>query len=122
MKESLSQALYDVLQTEDNNFLMPYQPSELKVTKGDNCLSTCYQFKVADKHHDKLLTVKVYDKVIDLLSRDGSTTVGCQARAIVGAKRSQSLFNKRLTDARKTGLTRLEVSIHGESLDAQGPW
>lgn len=45
---------------------------DLKVKKGNNCLPTCFQFDGYDEDSDKLFTVKIYDKIMDLISRDGS--------------------------------------------------
>ena len=70
----------DILQTEitrifndyDQNFLCHGLTGDLTVKKGSNCLASCFQFNVLDDDYDKLFTIKVYDKILDLISRDGS--------------------------------------------------
>jgi hypothetical protein len=46
------------------------------VTRGNNNLDTCYQYAVLDEKKDKLLNIKVYDKTLDLIGRDGTQMVG----------------------------------------------
>lgn len=41
------------------------------VKVGQNCLDTCYIFDVVGSHGRRLMTVKIYDKVADLVTRDG---------------------------------------------------
>ena len=57
------------------------------VTIGDNNLDTCLQFKVKDKNKDHFLTVKAYDKMVDLIARDGCLPVGSRLSTILGCKR-----------------------------------
>ena len=59
----------------------------------------------------KLLNIKIYDKTLDMIGRDGFQRVGSRLDQVLGAKREFNLFTKRICDASKTGLTRLEVSI-----------
>ena len=60
---------------------------------------------------DKLLVVKVYDKVLDLIARDGINLVGSRISTILGSSRQLGLFEKRLRKAQATGMTRIEVSL-----------
>ena len=54
--------------------------------RGNNNLDTCYQYAVVDEKNDKLLNVKVYDKFLDLIGRDGIQMVGSRVGNILGCK------------------------------------
>ena len=45
---------------------------------------------------DKLLVIKVYDKVLDLIARDGINLVGSRISTILGSSRKLGLFEKLL--------------------------
>ena len=64
-----------------------------------------------DGVRDKLLVIKVYDKVLDLMTRNGSHLVGSRIATILGSSRQLSLFEKRLRKVQATGMTRIEVSL-----------
>ena len=64
-----------------------------------------------DKPGNKLLVIKIYDKMLDLVARDGGNIVGSKMNKILGAKRELSLFEKRIRLAQYDGMTRVEVSI-----------
>ena len=72
MKEILEPEVNRIFNSYDENFLLHGMTGDLTVRKGNNCLSSCYQFDVYDDDSDRLFTIKVYDKILDLLSRDGS--------------------------------------------------
>ena len=42
---------------------------------------------MADRQSKKLATVKVYDKILDLMGREGCKTVGSRFPIILGSKR-----------------------------------
>ena len=46
------------------------------VKRGDNKLQTCYQYAVMDRDQAKVMTVKFYDKTLDLMGREGTKAVG----------------------------------------------
>ena len=54
--------------------------------RGNNNLDTCYQYAVVVEKNDKLLNVKVYDKFLDLIGRDGIQMVGSRVGNILGCK------------------------------------
>ena len=95
----------------DTNFLSLENLPELTVTQGSNNRDTCYQYAVFDGRDSKLLVVKFYDKVIDLISREATHIVSSRIATIVGSQRTVDAFNYKLRHAKFTGLTRLEVSI-----------
>ena len=73
--------------------------------------TTYFQYVVGDKETKKLLVIKAYDKVLDLVAREGRHLVGSRISVILGSKQSLSVFEKKITKAQYTGLTRLELSI-----------
>ena len=85
-------------------------------------MDTCYQYAVLDNNEDKLLNIKVYDKTLDLIGRDGIQMVGSRLRYILGSKGQYNSFIKRVCSAQGTGLTRLEVSICRSALQKFKPW
>ena len=54
------------------NFLKIGPINDLRVVKNSNTLSTCYQYEVKDENNDKMLNLKIYDKIMDLVSREGT--------------------------------------------------
>ena len=69
-----------------------------------------------DDENIKILTVKVYDKIVDLVSRDGTCMLGSKINQVISSKNQLTELNARLSRAENTGLTRLEISIHGSAL------
>ena len=63
------------------------------------------------KKNDKLFEIKIYDKIIDLIAREGYAIVGSRVSDILRSKRSLTLFNKQIRIARFFGMTRLAISI-----------
>ena len=99
MRETLKDELEHILSYGETNFLSFHTIGDLTITKGQNNLETCFQFDVKDDDGDKILTVKVYDKDIDLISRDGSKMVGSKTNAVVCSKLKMSILNQRLGQA-----------------------
>ena len=82
------------------------------VRAGDNRLRTSFQYVVADHQSNKLATVKVYDKTLDLMGREGCKTVGSRFPVILGSKRARGDMERRAWKAQSTGMTRVELSLH----------
>ena len=93
------------------NFLSLHCISNLKVVRGHNILDTCYQYHVKNDRNVRILNVKIYDKMIDMLSREDCHTIGTRTSNIIGSKHHLDSFDIKLRDARFSGMTRLEVSI-----------
>ena len=83
---------------------------------GNNNLDSCYQYVVTDKYGEKLLTIKIYDKMLDLIGRDGYHLVGTRMPVVLGCSYERTSFMKRIRDAQHVGLTRLEISCHEAAL------
>jgi hypothetical protein len=72
---------------------------QLTITKGNNNLDTCFQYRAKDNLGFNVMNVKFYDKVIDLISREGSHNIGSRFRHIIGSSRSMGTFEERLRAA-----------------------
>ena len=81
------------------------------VTRGNNNLDTCYQYAVQDSLGCKVLNIKFYDKIIDLVSREATHPVGSRIATIVGASNSKDAFHHEIRECLRTGMTRVEVSV-----------
>ena len=79
--------------------------------RGDNNLATCYQYAVQDGDRCKVLNVKFYEKIIDLISREGSLPVGSRVSKIVGSTPIKDALHHKVRESLRTGLTRVEVSV-----------
>ena len=79
--------------------------------RGDNNLATCYQYAVQDGDRCKVLNVKFYEKIIDLISREGSLPVGSRVSKIIGTTPIKDALHHKVRESLRTGLTRVEVSV-----------
>ena len=111
IKELLSHSISQIFSSDETNFLSSSPVSDLQILRGNNIHDTCFQYAVKDHLGDKLLVLKIYDKILDLVSRDGCHVVGSRISTILGSSRKLGLFEKRIRKAQYTGMTRLEVSI-----------
>ena len=96
---------------QETNFLSLKSLPDLNVKRGDNILDTCFQYAIKDSDGDKLLVIKFYDKMLDLISRESYHIVSSRVSEILGSKRTLNSFNKRLRSCQQDGMTRIEVSI-----------
>ena len=73
LKDQLQLAIGDIFggANDAGNFLARAPLHGLKVLVGDNRLPTCYQYLIKSSGQP-LLNVKVYDKVLDLISREAT--------------------------------------------------
>ena len=122
IKEQLSQAIEHVFSTQICNFLSLGCINGLRVNRGSNNFDTCYQYEILDECNDKMLNIKVYDKTLDLIGRDGMQMVGSKLSNILGCKGQCNAFIKRVCQAQHSGLTRLEMSICRSALQKFKPW
>ena len=71
----------------DRNFLARTAIGGLKVRVGDNQLPSCYQYLIKGNDGERLFTVKMYDKVLDLISREATFQVGSRIKEVLCAKK-----------------------------------
>ena len=112
----LKSAIPNIFQSARTNFLGLDPVADLRVIHGSNNLATCYQFEVINKEGEKILNIKVYDKILDLVGRNGYQMVGSKVNQILGFNNQVDVFTKRIQKARDYGVTRLEISIHRAAL------
>ena len=74
-----------------------------------------------DEERNKLLNIKMYDKMLDLLSREGIRQVGSRISDIVCSRDKLSVFDRRVSKAQFIGMTRLEISIRRDALEKYSP-
>ena len=114
--------MIEVFNTHSLNFLALASVNDLRVVNGENNLYTCFQYAVVNERNDRLMKVKFYDKVLDLIGRDGTQMVGTRVDRILGSKGEYNSFIKRIVQAQHTGMTRLEISICAAALQKFKPW
>ena len=72
VKALLEDELGEIFRDSATNFLSTTPLTGLRLRKGDNNLATCLQYAVLDANDLKILQVKIYDKIMDLVGRDGT--------------------------------------------------
>ena len=97
MKRLVFNAVKEVFVNNRSNFLSVGRVLDLEVVRGENNLDTCYQYAVKDANKNKILNVKIYDKMLDLVARDGCKRVGSKIATILGKLDKPNSFGKRLS-------------------------
>ena len=116
IKECLRE-VFDVIAADSSLNILPNTSGMgFIVRAGDNRLRTSFQYVVADHQSNKLATVKVYDKTLDLMGREGCKTVGSRFPIMLGSKRASGNMERRIWMAQSTGMTRVELSLHVDGL------
>jgi hypothetical protein len=64
------------------------------VSNDENNLDSCLQYQVKDDLGNKLLKIKVYDKVLDLVSKEASFLVSSRVSTILGCKQQIGSFER----------------------------
>ena len=115
VKERLCE-VFDAAAADANLNVLPDLSGEgFVVRTGDNRLRTSFQYIVTDHQSNKLATVKVYDKTLDLMGREGCKTVSSRFPIILGSKRVRGDMERLVCKAQSTGMTRVELSLHVDS-------
>ena len=94
----------------------------LRVLSGSNTIASCYQFVVKDLKGAKILTIKLYDKVLDLVGREYRHPVGSRISQILGSKSQLTTFDRRVRASQHVGLSRVELSINREAIEKYNPF
>jgi len=55
------------------------------------------------------MVIKIYDKFVDLIGRDGNQPVGSRINKLIGSTKSLDL-QKKIRNTQAFGMTRLEIS------------
>ena len=98
------------------NYYSHQGPIGLEVEPADGTLSTCYRYDVIDQNKNQLLIVKFYDKMLDLVGREGCTLIGTNFPKLIGSTNHINAFQQKLRKAKLKGMTRLEVSFNFNEL------
>ena len=81
-------------------------------------MSTCRKFNILDQKGKLVMVLKFYDKIADLLGKDGYRLVGSKMKKVIGATREIDEFQSKIRKAKSSGITRVEVSFcFDDSLD-----
>ena len=91
--------------------------NSLDFTRGSNLLNSCFQYEVRDTLGKKLLNIKVYDKILDLVGREATHLVSSRLSTILASGRDPGAFENMIRRNQNCGITRLEVSICREALE-----
>lgn len=66
---------------------------------------------MVDANDKKVINIKIYDKLTELIGREGCRLVGSKIKEIVGSKSHVTKHDQRFRKARDSGMTRLEISF-----------
>ena len=72
IKELMESSINHILSTKNTNFLAWGPIDDIRVVSGGNRLETCFQYAVKNEEGEKLLNIKVYDKLLEMMTRDSS--------------------------------------------------
>ena len=86
IRQLLDQKMTKVFKNDKLNFLALSSIHDLRVVPGDNNLETCYQYSVVNEQNYKFLNIKFYDKILDMIGRDGTQMVSTRVDHILGSK------------------------------------
>ena len=70
-----------------------------------------------DRVGAKLLNIKAYDKILDLIGREATHLVSSRLSTILASGKDPGAFESMIRRNQRCGVTRLEVSICREALD-----
>ena len=87
------------MSTKETNFLAWGPIANLRVVNGGNNLDTCFQYAVKNEEGEKLLSIKVYDKLLEMISKDSTHMVGSKIKYILGSTKYKTILDKRIVDA-----------------------
>ena len=68
----MEKSINHILSTKNTNFLALGPIDDIRVVSGGNRLDTCFQYAVKNEEGEKLLNIKVYDKLLEMMTRDSS--------------------------------------------------
>lgn len=86
IKMHLQRVIDLIAGSEQNRLIHSWRRGTLRVKGEDRRLQTCFKYVVFDRDGCKVMTVKIYDKTLDLMGRDGCLPVGSRFSSILGSK------------------------------------
>ena len=91
--------------------------NSLDFTRGSNLLNSCFQYEVRDSLGTKLLNIKVYDKMLDLIGREHIHTVSSRLKTVLCSGHQPGAFERMIHKNQYCGVTRVEVSILPDAIE-----
>ena len=79
-------------------------------------------FKLFDGSEHHFATLKVYEKVLDIISRNGRYLVGSKLPKLLNSNKNDSGVVKRIVQAMNEGVTRLELSLNFDLSPGTSAW
>ena len=92
IRKKLDVAFNGIITDHWRNFLSLSRALNVRIINGDNNLNSCYQYVVKDSDNEKLLTIKIYDKILDLIGRDGRQMVGSRMATVLNSSQHNDYF------------------------------
>ena len=117
MQKLIEEAVTEIFQSGGANFLSTEPLASLGFTRGSKMLSSCFQYEVRNHTGAKLLNIKAYDKILDLVGREATHLVSTRLSTILASGKDPGAFESMIRRNQRCGVTRLEVSICREALD-----
>ena len=85
---------------------------DLTVKPAGGRLRTCFKYDVLGTDSSKRATVKVYDKTLDLIGREGCLPVSSRLSTILGSTNNLGSMREVYFKAQSRGITRVELSVY----------
>ena len=92
VKARLAAVIPQIMDRPGGNIVSWTRLPGLVVRTGDNNLHSCFQYRVLDVDGVELLNIKFYDKIMDLVGRDGYSQVSSRLHTILGCGHHLSMF------------------------------
>ena len=84
----MQKVIVEMAKNEQLNLFPVFAGANPRVTRGQGSLRTCFQYLVYYHARRPLMRIKVYDKTLDIVGREGCLTVGSRIANILGSKYS----------------------------------
>lgn len=94
MKKKIQQTVTEIFQFPDTNFLSSRPIDSLVIQKGSNLLESCFQYEVREKLGAKLLNIKAYDKILDLVGREATHLVSSRLSKVLSSGSTPGAFER----------------------------
>ena len=120
--ELMRKCVSQVFAVEESNFLTLGKLTNLKTESGVNNLDSCFQYQVTDETGEKLLNIKAYDKVLDLVGREATKLVSTRLSTILGSTQQKGVLTRQIRKHQYAGMTRLEISVCRSAIERFSPW
>ena len=90
IKDRLKQVMKDKKIIESLSFFSHRFKNTIQIVNGDERLDSMFKFNVKDALKSRVITIKLYDKLLDFISREARDPVGSRTSIVLGARRNQN--------------------------------